>query len=74
MSSVFVFYYLFQFDESRKIRSRFESSLRASIRVTKYLEESWNVDKPFANLRVSSMATKLLGLTVGSVISLQYNN
>ncbi|XP_063441088.1 adenylate cyclase type 2-like isoform X2 [Mytilus trossulus] len=52
-----------KFDESRRIRSRFESSLRASLRVTKYLEQSWNVDKPFANLRVSSMATKLLGLT-----------
>lgn len=51
------------FDGSRRIRSRFESSLRASLRVTKYLEESWNVDKPFANLRVSTMATKLLGLT-----------
>ncbi|XP_033754490.1 adenylate cyclase type 2-like isoform X1 [Pecten maximus] len=52
-----------EFDEGRKIRSRFESSLRASLRVSKYLE-GWNVDKPFANLRVSTMATKLLSVTL----------
>lgn len=55
----------FQFDENRTIRSRFESSLRASLRVTKYLE-NWNVDKPFATLHVSPMATKLLSVTVSN--------
>lgn len=51
-----------KFDENRTIRSRYESSLRASLRVTKYLE-NWNVDKPFATLHVSPMATKLLSVT-----------
>ncbi|XP_061197262.1 adenylate cyclase type 2-like [Saccostrea echinata] len=51
-----------KFDENRTIRSRYESSLRASLRVTKYLE-NWNVDKPFASLHVSPMATKLLSVT-----------
>lgn len=55
----------FQFDENRTIRSRYESSLRASLRVTKYLE-NWNVDKPFATLHVSPMATKLLSVTVSN--------
>lgn len=54
-----------QFDENRTIRSRYESSLRASLRVTKYLE-NWNVDKPFATLHVSPMATKLLSVTVSN--------
>ncbi|KAK3584553.1 hypothetical protein CHS0354_030558 [Potamilus streckersoni] len=46
----------------RPIKSRFESSTRASVRVARYLE-SWGIDKPFANLQVSTMATKLLSLT-----------
>ncbi|KAL5022129.1 hypothetical protein ScPMuIL_001284, partial [Solemya velum] len=48
--------------KDQPIRRRFESSLRASQRVTRYLE-SWGVDKPFANLRVGGMVTKLLSVT-----------
>ncbi|KAK3086906.1 hypothetical protein FSP39_025260 [Pinctada imbricata] len=51
-----------KFDENRRIRSRFSSTLRASTRVTKYLE-NWNVGKPFETLNVSPMATKLLSVT-----------
>ncbi|KAH9515762.1 Adenylate cyclase type 2 [Bulinus truncatus] len=38
------------------------SGLRKSLRVTKFLE-TWGVDKPFANLKTSSMVSKVLSLT-----------
>ncbi|CAG2246276.1 ADCY2 [Mytilus edulis] len=40
-----------------------EHQIETYLITTKKKKQSWNVDKPFANLRVSSMATKLLGLT-----------
>ncbi|XP_052816697.1 adenylate cyclase type 2-like isoform X2 [Mya arenaria] len=46
----------------KPIRNRFNSSTRASVRVSQYLE-SWGIDKPFSNLQVSNMATKLLSVT-----------
>ncbi|XP_052232628.1 adenylate cyclase type 2-like isoform X2 [Dreissena polymorpha] len=48
--------------EMRPIRSRFHTNTRASVRVSQYLE-SWGIDKPFSNLQVSNMATKLLSVT-----------
>ncbi|KAL4234423.1 cAMP biosynthetic process [Mactra antiquata] len=48
--------------EGKPIRSRFQSNTRASVRVSQYLE-SWGIDKPFSNLQVSNMATKLLSVT-----------
>ncbi|WAR11788.1 ADCY2-like protein [Mya arenaria] len=47
----------------KPIRNRFNSSTRASVRVSQYLE-SWGIDKPFSNLQVSNMATKLLSVTL----------
>ncbi|XP_055891517.1 adenylate cyclase type 2-like [Biomphalaria glabrata] len=38
------------------------SGLRKSLRVSKFLE-TWGVDKPFANLKTSSMVSKVLSLT-----------
>lgn len=58
------FFYHFQM-EGKPIRSRFQSNTRASVRVSQYLE-SWGIDKPFSNLHVSNMATKLLSVTVST--------
>lgn len=56
--------------EGKPIRSRFQSNTRASVRVSQYLE-SWGIDKPFSNLQVSNMATKLLSVTVGMILKVQ---
>ncbi|GFO02692.1 adenylate cyclase [Plakobranchus ocellatus] len=38
------------------------NGMRASVRVSKFLE-TWGVDKPFANLKTSSMVSRVLSLT-----------
>ncbi|XP_046557098.1 LOW QUALITY PROTEIN: adenylate cyclase type 2-like [Haliotis rubra] len=43
-------------------RTRFEHTMRASLKVTKYLE-TWGIDKPFANLQSTSMVSRVLSLT-----------
>nr|KAG5708011.1 hypothetical protein BaRGS_025149 [Batillaria attramentaria] len=48
--------------DRKMARTRFESTMRASLRVTKFLE-TWGVDKPFANLQTTSMVSKVLSLT-----------
>ncbi|XP_076449425.1 adenylate cyclase type 2-like isoform X2 [Babylonia areolata] len=48
--------------DRKMARTRFESTMRASSRVTKFLE-SWGIDKPFANLQTSSMVSRVLSLT-----------
>ncbi|XP_070200444.1 adenylate cyclase type 2-like [Littorina saxatilis] len=51
-----------RYRDRKMARTRFESTMRASLRVTKFLE-TWGVDKPFANLHSSSMVSKVLSLT-----------
>lgn len=58
------FYFFLQQARERKMaRTRFENTMRASVRVTKFLE-TWGIDKPFANLQTSSVVSKVLSLTV----------
>ncbi|XP_041376073.1 adenylate cyclase type 2-like [Gigantopelta aegis] len=48
--------------KQRLARTRYEGNMRASVKVTKYLE-TWGIDKPFSNLKAPSMVSKVLSLT-----------
>ncbi|XP_055955561.1 adenylate cyclase type 2 [Patella vulgata] len=43
-------------------RTRFENNMRASLKVSKYLE-TWGIDQPFSNLHSNNMTTHVLSFT-----------